>query len=135
MSPAEYLELRQLGIDGAAAHAMNAVSILVAYLLAMYFSAKNLSNFQIVAVTAIYTIFLIFPVQSSSESLLYVITLLTEFMSDYPEVAAAYAALGTAARLGTVHNAMMTVFFLAWVLSILFMLSLRKDKENLPNDT
>ena len=40
-----------------------------------------------------------------------------------------------AGRLKVTRIAMLTTFFLAWVLSILFMLSIRQDKKNAPNDT
>lgn len=47
MSPAEFLELTQLGADGAAVHSMNTVSISTAYLVAIFSGAKKLSKFQV----------------------------------------------------------------------------------------
>ena len=128
MNPAEYLELRQLALDGTAAHSMNAGSILFAYLLAMYFTGKSLSRFQVVAVTVIYSIFLLFPVLSVSVGFLNLVVLSMEFVREHSGLATTYGASEAASRLKTYRIGILAVFFFAWLLSVLFMFSIRKDK-------
>tara|TARA_R110002111_G_scaffold209492_1_gene273428 strand:- start:98 stop:505 length:408 start_codon:yes stop_codon:yes gene_type:complete len=135
MSPAEYLELRQLGLDGVASHAMNAVSILFAYLLAMYFAGKRLTTFQLVSVTVIYSIFLVFPVLATTGGLLSLVAINTEFLREYSGLAATHRAPEAVATLNVIRIVMLGVFFFAYVLSILFMLSVRRDKHDVPYDT
>lgn len=135
MSPADYLEIRQLGIDGAAAHSMNAVSILFAYLVAMYFGAKRLSRFQVASVTAIYSVFILFPIMSTYGGITGLVILNMEFLREHPEVASTFRAAEAASLLQWLRFVELGVFFLAWLLSILFVVSLRKDWNNGPVGT
>jgi hypothetical protein len=118
----------QAALDGTAAHSMNAVSILFAYLLAMYFTGKSLSRFQVAAVTVIYSTFLLFPVLSVSGGFLNVVNLSMEFLREHPGVATTYRASEAASNLYTFRIGILSVFFFAWLLSVLFMFSIRKDK-------
>ena len=135
MSPADYLELSQLGTDGVAVHAMNAVSILTAYLVAMYFGGKVLTKFQLASVTTIYSLFLLFPVLGALGGFGNLITLNMEFLREYPDVAATYRASDSMALFQIMRIIMMSVFFFAWLLSIAFMFSIRKGSKNVPHAT
>jgi hypothetical protein len=87
MTSAEYLELLQMSNGVSASHAMNAVTVVFAYVIAVYFTAKLLTKFQIFSVTLLYSVFLIFPVGSIWNSGLHRAAMVRNFADDYPEVA------------------------------------------------
>jgi hypothetical protein len=127
MSPAEYFELINMAGDSAATHAMNAVTIYFAYLAATYFTGNKLTPFQAVALTAIYSIFLTVPVLTCLSSIKLMGVHIQQFRAAHPELLPIYASGPAGGLRSYVLYIIPIVWLVAWVLSILFMVSKRRQ--------
>ena len=129
MSPAEYFELINMAGDSAGTHAMNAVTIYFAYLATTYFAGSKLTLFQAVALTAIYSIFLTVPVLACLNSIKLMIVHIQQFQAAHPDLSQIYSSVRTGISRSYVFYTVSIVWVVAWVLSILFMISKRRDRE------
>jgi hypothetical protein len=132
MSPAEYFELINIADYSASSHAMNAVTIYCAYLVATYLVGSKLTFFQAVALTAIYSAFFTLPTLASLNSIKLVMVHIQQFQAAHPDLYQVYSS----DRLGIfkghffysyVLYTISIVWVVAWILSILFMVSKRRD--------
>ena len=124
MKPAEYLELIQQSSDGTVSHAMHALSIIFAYVVAIYFAGAELTSFQIFSITAIYTIFFFyFSLLSVLGNLVRFLALRREFASEHKEIASRYGIDQAKDRWMGFWPIPILVLFLGWLFSILFMIS------------
>jgi hypothetical protein len=130
VSPAEYFELLGMAGDSAAAHTMNAVYIYFAYIVAIYLVGSDLSRFQCVALTVIYSIFLTLPVFSSLAQISLLTVHAQQFQAAYPELVKAYSARRTIAPPTYFYNVGVVVWVSAWLLSLVFMLSKRRSNHD-----
>lgn len=125
MNPAEYLELIEMGNAAAGNHSMNSVAVLSAYLVAAYLMGRNLSRFQYIALTGLYSVFYFFTVISTfitiERSLLYQ----REFAIEYPEEATKFVGL----QFDGMQYLVVFVLVAAWIVSILFMRSIRNGSD------
>lgn len=130
MSAADYLGLLQAGNGLVANHVMNAVTIVFAYVAAAYFAASKLSRWQIISITFLYTLFLVLPASSALSSASQRLTLMRNFVIDYPDVAETfgYSAVPDGAAL-TFRLLLSLVFVLSWLVSVFFMLRMRRDQR------
>lgn len=131
MSPAEYLELLQLTSDGTGGHASNAFSTIIAYLIAAYFVGANLSRFQSISVSIVYSLYLTNPIRAALRGFDRLGTLNLEFLREHPEIAEIY--IGTPELAYDFYQILFILVLLsAWVLSISFMITARKSAANVP---
>lgn len=130
MSPAEYFELVSMAGDSAADHSMNAVYIYFAYIVATYLVGSDLSRFQCVALTLMYSIFLTLPVISFLTQTSLLIVHAQQFQQAYPELVDAYSARRTIAPPAYFYNVGVVIWVSAWLLSLVFMLSRRRSNHD-----
>ena len=129
MSPAEYFELIGSAQDSGAAHSMNAIYIYFAYIVATYLVGSELSRFQCLALTAMYSIFLTFPVFSQLTQIDLVTVHIQQFQAAYPELVVAYSGLRVAPP-AYFYNLSIAIWVLGWMLSLVFMLSKRRSNRD-----
>jgi uncharacterized membrane protein YhdT len=129
LSAADYLQLLQAGNGLIANHMMNAVTIVFAYVAAAYFAASKLSRWQIISITFVYTIFLVLPASSALSSASQRLSLMQNFVVDYPDVAErfGYSAIPEGAT-STFRLLLSLIFVLAWLVSVFFMLRMRGER-------
>ena len=125
MEPADYLELLEIAGQATGSFAMDGVAILFAYAVAGHFAGKSLSSVQTLALTCVYTIFLLFPVTSAMMSSKRVEIYTNQFRQTYPEVAADHL---NASSYSNLHLVLGLVFFASWILSLLYMISVRRTR-------
>ena len=108
---------------------MNAVTIVFAYVAAAYFAASKLSRWQIISITFVYTIFLVLPASSALSSASQRLSLMQNFVVDYPDVAErfGYSAIPEGAE-STFRLLLSLIFVLAWLVSVFFMLRMRGER-------
>lgn len=128
MTPPEYIELIREAFNSTGAHAMNAISIIFAYIAASYLAGSKLTRFQFISVTVLYSIYLLFPAQTAVNSFRSSRALLTEFISSYPDIAQTYF---PPAIIPVSSGMFAGTLVLGWGISIIFMLSVRKNTENI----
>jgi hypothetical protein len=130
MTEAEYLELIQLTSDGTVGHVMNAISIIFAYLVAVFFAGNKLNRFQVISVTTIYSaFFFVFSLASVIGTMTRFVTLRNQFASEYTQIAEIYGIRNSDPVIEYGPVMMFSLMMLGWVLSILFMLNIRKTKS------
>ena len=105
-------------------HSMNAVYILFAYVVAVYLAGSALDRFQAYALTALYSLFFMFPVSSGYTSWHEALTIARMFFVEHPDIAQQYF---QSPRLPLTPELMAAVFLSAWLLSIIFMIRVRKS--------
>lgn len=127
MSPAEYLELIIMSRDSIAAGAMNAIAIFTAYVVAMYIAAKQLSVLQHLILSIAYTIFYFAPVRTVVVTISQVFALGAGFFEDHPDEAIRFVETGTPSE-GTFIFPLLFMFIAAWLGSLVFAYTLRKEK-------
>ena len=103
---------------------MNSISIVFAYVAGAYLVASKISTLQIYAVSAIYSLFLTFPMLSAFIGLRRISNIAVNFASEHPEVASQY--IDTGGTLNFFPVGIIVVVVLGWLLSIAFMLQVRK---------
>jgi len=128
VSPAEYFELIGMAGDSAAMHAMNAVTIYFAYLVAVYLVGGKLTRFQTIALTVIYSVFLTVPVMSCLVTLKLMTVHAQQFLVEHPDLSQAYPFNSSAIFRSYFFYTNAVVWVVAWVLSVLFMFSKRRDR-------
>jgi hypothetical protein len=111
---------------------MNAVTIYCAYLVATYLVGSKLTFFQAVALTAIYSAFFTLPTLASLNSIKLVMVHIQQFQAAHPDLYQVYSSdrLGIFKGhffYGYVLYTISIVWVVAWILSILFMVSKRRD--------
>lgn len=131
MSPAEYLELISSVGTATATHVMNCVSLIFAYLAAAYLAGERISRFQVMAVSLVYSVFMIFPALSGLNAVRTTFALISQFHVDHPDIATIYYpdfdSNGPAGR--TWMFVLGAVIFLSWLLSLVFMARVRSKKS------
>lgn len=131
MSPAEYIELISSVGAATATHVMNCVSLIFAYLAAAYVAGEKISQFQVIAVSLIYSVFIVFPALSGLNAVSTTFALMSQFHIDHPNVAAIYYpdfdADGSAARIW--QYVLAAVLSSSWLLSLVFMARVRSRKS------
>jgi len=132
MNPAEYLELMNMESNSAGLHGMNGVSILFAYVVAAYFVGIKLSKRQLVAVNFVYSFFLTIPVLACLGSVRTGAIHTSRFITEHPEIAAEYGFTGGGTPLAYFFYANLILWVFAWVFSLMFMHSSRKNGKHVP---
>jgi len=119
------MEIIQLTEDAVGFHSMNAIAILFAYVTAMYIAGKNLSKFQLILISVLYTFFYIAPSFTTAGNLDRVARMQLDFFTNFPTEASAFLGPGFSPE-GFYFNPLLIAFFLAWLASIFFMLDIRR---------
>lgn len=125
ITPAEYLELIELGNEAAGAHSMNAIAVLTAYLVAAYFVGRQLTRFQSIAVTGLYSVFYFFTVIATFITLERTLLYQREFSIEHPEVSEKFVTL----QFDGMQFVVIFILLLAWVVSVGFMRSARNEQS------
>jgi hypothetical protein len=115
--------------DSGAAHSMNAIYIYFAYIVATYLVGSELSRFQCLALTGMYSIFLTFPVFSQLTQIDLVTAHIQQFQAAYPELVVAYSGMRVAPP-AYFYNLSIGIWVVGWILSLVFMLSKRRSKSD-----
>ena len=101
---------------------MNFVALVFAYFVMAYFVGARLSKFQVWLVTALYSVFLLFPINGAVQDFRTTNALATEFHIQYPAEAQKYIA-----DIPTFWPAFLVVAMASWILSIGFLIVTRRN--------
>ena len=127
ISAAEYLELIALSGANISQNAVAATSVLFAYIAAAYFVGKQLSRFQVIAISLLYSVYFTFPVLATVGEQRRVQVLTGRFEEEFPAEFLHYYGQGHAQEYLMYGG--LVISFLAWALSIYFMVDRRKKPE------
>ena len=127
MSPAEYIELIRMHGDSISGNAMNFMSIVFAYLVAVYLVAKKLKVLEMVALTILYSFAISFPARSSFLSYEIALRLREAFANDHPESFALF--YGEQTALGSSSFLLAGFFMLSWLTSVIYMVTERLQSK------
>lgn len=122
MSTSDYIELLLLARQAGAGSAMNFVALVFAYFVMVYFVGTRLTKFQILLVTTVYTIFLIFPMNGAIQDFRTTNALAAEFHANFPAEATKFIA-----ETPTMWQFFVVAAIAAWILSIAFAVNTRKS--------
>ena len=125
MDASNYLELLEITGQATGAFAMDGVAILFAYVVAAHFAGKMLSHVQVIGLTCVYTLFLLVPVTGAMQSSERVEIYTRQFREAHPEIASNHLNTSYYSNLDVILG---IVFITAWMLSILYMISVRRAK-------
>ena len=125
MDQATLIELMQDGLSYIGSHAMNAVTLIFAFLTMSYYVGAKLSRFQVWAVSGIYTGFYILPSFAAVRQTSILMNLIADFRISFPEAAIIYFPANLPSNyLWPIMGFMLGA---AWVISIVFLIRLRAD--------
>ena len=122
MSPAEHIELINQSFELIANSTMNYIYVLFAYLATAFLVGSRLTPFQVWSLTALYSVFLMFPGTAAISNNFKIIALRRWFSEEHPIDA---ARISGALPLEVVYL-FATILILAWMLSLLFMYRTRQ---------
>ena len=129
MSPDAWVSILLESTDIAASHFMNFVSLLFAYIVAMYVAAARLSRFQVASVTVLYSIFIFLPAASFIRTASAILSAGEELRKVDPVMADTFFP-GANFSVPLVTSVVPFLFIAAWILSIVFMVSIRRSNDD-----
>ena len=129
MEPSDYIELIIMSGDSLGSHVMNYIYILFAYLVMTYFAGNRLTRLQVWIVSILYTAVLVLPANAAFQRLSTMNALTAEFLKDFPGQASVI--VNQTPTLPVVSS-----IFLAssWIVSIVFMVSVRRKQKEISGD-
>lgn len=115
--------------DSVGLHAMNAVGLFTAYIVAMYLAGSKLRKFQLALVTILYSLFYFAPVRAAIEALNHAYLLASRLLVEYPDQQyIAGSSLVVSQEAATYP--LIIGFALAWIGSIVFVWDIRRKKNS-----
>ena len=122
MDSGDYIELLLLARQAGAGSAMNFVALVFAYLVMVYFVGTRLTVLQICLVSAVYTLFLVFPMNGAIQDFRTTNALAAEFHANFPDEATKYIA-----ETPTMWQFFVGAAIAAWLISIVFAVDTRRS--------
>jgi hypothetical protein len=122
MDTSNYIELLLLARQAGASSAMNFVALVFAYFVMVYFVGTRLTDFQIWLVSAVYTVFLTFPMNGAIQDFRTTNALAADFHANFPTEATKFIA-----ETPTIWQFFVVAAIAAWLLSIAFAVSTRRS--------
>jgi Na+/melibiose symporter-like transporter len=122
MNTSDYIELLLLARQAGAGSAMNFVGLVFAYFVMVYFVGTRLTTFQIWIVSAVYTVFLTFPMNGAIQDFRTTNALAADFHANFPVEASNFIA-----ETPTLWQFFVVAAIAAWLLSIAFAVNTRRS--------
>ena len=123
MTEYEYLDLISTYRGETGFHVMNFIAVMFGYVAAAYFVGNKLTNFQVTAITILYTIFAPLPVAAGYEALQATRATHLQYLETFGEPSYSSTLILFGPEL------VLVVVGASWIISIVFMFQTRRARQ------